>query len=133
MKIEIMEIPHKEQRYNTVGDWQYDLEDDLLKITVSEGLDSPMRDLIVIHELVEALLCFNSGVTQQEVDEFDMKSKEPEPGSNFRAPYYRQHKVAGIVEQICAFEMDVDWLDYEKAVFDTWNRSKSKKHGPKKD
>ena len=113
MKITIETIPHDKQRYDTVGDWQFDEEN--LNIKVSEIPTSGhgyYELLIGIHELVEAILCKNQGVTEQQVDDWDLTHGK-DPGNNPECPYYRQHLLATVIENILANELGVDLIDYE--------------------
>ena len=121
MKITIDFIPHLEQRYNTCGDWVFDQNGDL-SIHVSDTSDTDYRfsHLVAIHELIEALLCLEQGVTTQEVDAFDHDSlqKHPdlEPGDRPLAPYYNEHQIATGVERILAQHIGVMWLAYENEL-----------------
>src|SRR5437016_14188333 len=99
MKIVIETIQHKEQRYDTIGDWQWILNDDpyTLRIKVSDTGDWKMNALIARHELDEALICLSNGISGKEVDEYDFK--HPEAGSdcfsdNMDAPYFEAHNDA---------------------------------------
>lgn len=119
MKIIIETIPHKDQRYNTAGDWCYD-RDGTLHIKVSELGDQRHENLIALHELVEVLTCELAGVTQQQVDDFDKayEANRPdgdgsEPGDASDAPYRKQHCLATGIERILAAEWGVDWKAYE--------------------
>lgn len=128
MKIMIETIPHEEQRYQTVGDWYYehDVENDVLRIRVSELGSQKMEQLVAVHELIEVILCQSAGVSQQSVDEFDTKyeldrkegahSEIDEPGDDLQAPYRKQHCFATAVERMMAAEMDVPWNDYAAKV-----------------
>jgi hypothetical protein len=106
MNIIIDFIPHKQQRYDTVGDWYYiDHEHGILRICVSndhpEYLDMKLQEAVALHEMTEALLCAHAGVTQKQVDEFDFLWKlDTEPGECPDAPYHDQHKIADIVEWV---------------------------------
>lgn len=122
MRIVIDTIPHVEQRYETVGDWYY-TEDGGLVIAISEMGDWRMESLMAIHELVEGLLCKEHGVTQKQVDDFDMEFedlREPgdcsEAGDHPRAPYRREHCIATGIERILAVELGLDWEDYDRVV-----------------
>lgn len=122
MKITIEVIPHKDQRYETVGDWTFDDKGDL-SIKVSELGNWRFNALVGLHELIEVLKCKNDGVTQQEVDDFDMsfeaarlEGDESEPGDSRSAPYYKQHQLATGIERIMAASLDVDWNEYEKKI-----------------
>lgn len=113
IKIEV--IPHKEQRYDTVGDWQF-IGDDLL-IRVSDLNDERYNFLIGIHEAIEAMLCKAFGISQEVVDHWDMSHLDvKEPGNILEAPYYQQHLMATIVERILSIGLDVDWNEYEEAI-----------------
>lgn len=71
MKITIETIPYDQQRYPTVGDWTFDKEGNLL-IRVSGMGDWRKEALVAVHELVEVLICKQRGITQEQVDKFDM-------------------------------------------------------------
>lgn len=121
MNISIRSIPHKSHRYPTCGDWW--LEDDTLHIRVSEEMPERSQQLVVLHELAEFFMCNANGVTQESVDHFDMNYEanrhpddESEPGDHEDAPYHTQHRLATAIETIAAAQMNVNWLDHEKAV-----------------
>ena len=118
MNIYIKIIPHAEQRYDTVGDWYYVGDD--LHIRVSKMSDWRFEQLVVQHEYNEAILCEHDGITQKQVDDFDMEFEktrtpgdESEPGDNPQAPYRRQHFFATNTERQLADRLGVDWKDYE--------------------
>jgi hypothetical protein len=116
MRIIIETIPHKAQRYETVGDWRKDQAGNLC-ITVSELNDWRLEALVAVHELIEALLCRADGVTEDEVDHFDFNfNGEAEPGDDPDAPYYEQHQRASGYERLLAADLQVNWAEYEKAI-----------------
>ncbi len=118
MKISIQTIPHRQQRYNTIGDWYTDKVTGSVRIFVSE-LDSWRYELLVgIHEVVEAFLCMHDGITEESVDQFDKQfvSHSNEPGDDPQAPYQRQHCLATGVERILAALLGVKWAEYEEAL-----------------
>ena len=123
-KITIKVINHKNQRYETCGDWQFKDDNNLL-IRVSNLNDTKMNCLVAIHELIEALLCkFNDPeITTAQVDSFDIEFEKnrkeednSEPGDCPEAPYYEQHKFATIIEMALASALKVSWEDYEKRI-----------------
>lgn len=118
MNIKIEIIPHEQHRYTTVGDWFFDAAGDLT-IRVSKLSDWRREVLVAIHELVEVVLCKHDGVTQEQVDKFDMEDfsyedhPDEEPGDSLDAPYMRQHCIATGIERILAAELFVPWKNYE--------------------
>jgi len=123
MKITIETVPHKEQRYPTVGDWFYDECGDIV-IRVSHLKDWRHEMLVAVHELVELLACKQDGVRQEDVDRFDMdyeKNRRPgdltsEPGDDPNAPYADQHCLATGIERILAQQLGVKWSDYADEI-----------------
>lgn len=119
MRITIDFIDHAQQRYNTVGDWQFTETGDLnMKISILPDNGLPGSYLIAIHELIEALLCQVHGVTTEEVDKFDLnfKNKDMEPGDHLASPYYQEHQIATGCERILALPMDINWVTYEDEI-----------------
>lgn len=127
MKITIETIPHSEQRYPTVGDWQK--TPDGLQIKVSQMSDERYAILVAIHELIEFVLCEQHGISGERVDAFDMafeKEREEyakagvflvgEPGDNLACPYRNEHAIATGIERIMAAQLEVNWKTYEKEV-----------------
>lgn len=109
MNISIKTIPHKEQRYPTIGDWWE--ENGEMKIRVSEELENPdYCFMIVLHELIEQHLCRKRGITQEMVDEFDNAHLDiDDPGLLPEAPYHKEHLFSLIVEGMIANQCDVDF------------------------
>jgi hypothetical protein len=122
MQITIETISHLSQRYNTVGDWQWDKEGNL-KIRVSETPSTgPFGSLIIgVHELVEAILCQRRGITTEMVDEFDLgydAESDVEPGDNVECPCKAEHCFATGIERLLCSGLDVDWEPYEREIED---------------
>ena len=63
-------IPHSQQRYPTVGDWQVDKAGSL-HITVSRMSDQRYEFLVGMPEAIEAYLAIHAGVSPEAVDRFD--------------------------------------------------------------
>ena len=109
MKIVIESVLRAQHRYDTWGDWWYD-EDGTLQIRISEDEpDLPTAThqfLIALHELVEAWLCKQRGVTQAQVDAHDLAfTGEGEAGDDPTAPYHKEHRFAMLVEHLMAHEL----------------------------
>lgn len=114
-------IPHKAQRYETVGDWQ--LLPGGIHVSVSDTHSKLSNQLVALHEIVEAILCEAKGVSQEDVDRFDMAYERArkdgdtsEPGDHPGAPYHEQHVVADLVERLVAFHAGVSWFEHEQRV-----------------
>lgn len=120
-KISIEFIPHKEQRYPTIGDWFF--RDNELVIRVSDLHNWKYNAAIAVHELVEVLLCASDGVEQLAVDNFDTAfemnretGNYDEPGDDPEAPYHRQHGIATGIERVLIAQFGENWKQYEKRV-----------------
>lgn len=115
----VISISQNFQRYKTVGDWQRTNLDMVIKATDLPNED--MTFLIAVHELVEAYLCERAGVTQEQVDEFDLSfdpenSAGIEPGDAETSPYRLQHQAAESIERHLAQILGVDWNLYQREV-----------------
>lgn len=119
MKIIIETIPHREQRYNTVADWYYD-EDGTLRIKISETGDDRMNRSLGLHEYIEEGLCKARGITQKQVDDFDMSFQKinpsEEPGDQPSAPYHKEHVFATAHEISFLKEQGVDPKEYDRKL-----------------
>lgn len=119
MNIKIEFVPSTSQRYSTVGDWFFDESGNLIIRVSNDDPSFPTEDeqiLVAFHELVEVLLCRKRGITQQVVDEFDMKQVDTmhakylddEPGDHVDAPYRKEHRFAMLIEHLMARELGID-------------------------
>jgi hypothetical protein len=117
VKIIIQTIPHRQQRYNTVGDWYTEKATGTVRIFVSEMGNWRFEFLIGTHEVVEAFLCLHAGIAEESVDKFDKEYiGYDEPGDEPSAPYHVQHCIATGIERILAVLLGVDWKTYEEAL-----------------
>ena len=122
MDITIQTIEHADQRYETVGDWQFQPTGDL-KIKVSDLGDWRLNALVGVHELVEALLAKDLNVSEFKVDQFDMEYEKnrkegdiSEAGDDPTCPVYWQHQIATIIERLLCYEFGIDWAEYDMRV-----------------
>ena len=114
--IHVRAIPHFEQRYPTAGDWII-RPDNSIEVRVTRMSRHGRTQLLIIHEVVEALLCIFSGVSGSTIDDFDMAWAGPgEPGDNLSAPYHHQHAIASVTERLAAQLLKVDWNTYNTTV-----------------
>lgn len=126
LDIRIKTIPHSKHRYETVGDWTW-IGKGLL-IEVSNLKDWRKEFLIGVHELVETMLCLDRGISQRDVDRFDIQyerdrekglhSEDAEQGDDPAAPYRKEHFFATNIERQLALELRVDWSEYAKDLAD---------------
>lgn len=113
MKLDWQVIPHSQQRYDTVGDWDWSEDGSTLFIRISKMNDARYEFLVGLHEMIEAVLCQTAGISPPIVTAFDKASDADEPGEDPMAPYHFQHKIADAIERIIANLMLVDWGEYE--------------------
>ncbi len=110
MRVVIDFIPHNEQRYPTLGDWEKKEVDgqEVMLIRISKLGVRESEIAIAVHELIEALLCDHDEITSKEVDDWDFAfvegqrkgeiGKDEEPGDHPKAPYHLQHVIAQRIE-----------------------------------
>ena len=117
-----LSIPHKGQRYPTVGD--YNEAHGQVLFTVSEVGNEDYESLVLIHELVEYLLIKKHGIRVADIDAFDIEFEARrdrgevtgEPGDAPDAPYRLEHRFAENIERQLALALGVDWYEYEQAL-----------------
>lgn len=132
INIKIKTIPHRLQRYKTVGDWLvYDGQ--LVEILISVMMNRDYEMAVAVHELIEAHLCGKRGITSKEVDEWDNYYEKvrivlgplqcgckitatSEPGNDKHAPYFEEHQFATKIEKMFAKQMKMDWKEYGKKI-----------------
>jgi hypothetical protein len=129
--IQIDTIPHGDQRYPTWADWEMLEASNRLMVAVSQVGDWRYEYLAAIHELLEATVCRHMGITQGDVDAFDVDYENrrmagkiraacgckitDDPGSDVHAPYRQAHKYAESVEYGLARLLNVDAKEYDDA------------------
>ncbi len=111
--------------YPTCGDWFFD-NSSALRVSVSTMGDQDSEFAIAIHEMVEAWLCKQNGVSSEEVSEFDRRFEEErnlgahsakaEPGDDPRAPYRREHQMATAVEMMVLTLLGKSWPDHNESI-----------------
>ena len=113
----VLVIPHDGQRYNTVGDY-YSPYKDTLELRISDLGNTDYEFLVLMHELVEAYLCYRDGISDTQITSFDVTygGDKDEPGDSPDAPYHRQHVLASSIEYHVASALGVNWNSYAKAI-----------------
>ena len=121
MKIVIKSIPHKEQRYDTVGDYWVDA-DGTWQFRISK-MPKKYILLVAVHELIEKILCDDREILDEVITQFDMafeRRRKPgnfdEPGDDINAPYFKEHQLATAIEKRLALELNVKWKNYEQYI-----------------
>ena len=119
----ISQVPHRKQRYETVGDW---IPGSPAQIRVSRMKDQRYVFLVALHEMIEFELCKMHGITDREVVAFDVNFEaerrmnlhplDAEPGNHPKAPYRNEHEFATMIEMMVAQKLGVSWSDYEKTI-----------------
>jgi len=118
MNITIKVIPEQLQRKEVNGaDWYFD-KDGNLEVRVSHMSDWRYETLLAIHETVEAIMCKHNGISQLEVDAFDLEydkthTFDVNAGDEIDAPYRHEHCLATAIERILCAELDVVWKLYD--------------------
>jgi hypothetical protein len=125
LEIVIKTIPHKSQRYETVGDYFYDHEG-VLQVRVSDMGDEFTEKMVAIHELIEEALTKQKGITEEQITDFDLfyeKKREmglvkedSEPGFDNDAPYLMEHTIATGVEMMMCAHAGIKWNEYEHTI-----------------
>ncbi len=114
MNITIKIIHHKKQRYETLGDWIFDKQGNLV-IYISDMNNWLYETLIGVHEIIEAVLCKQRGIEEKDVSKFDMEHPElDDPGDDKRACYHKEHIQATFIEKVFAKFMGVRWWKYNE-------------------
>ena len=139
MKITIETIKHKDQKYNTIGDY-HENEYGNIFIVVSEMPDENHALLVGIHELIEVVLMRKAGIPLQASTDYDIPFEQArltcdpwerqttfehngitypenaEPGDAPDCPYQREHNFATAVERMLCAAFGIKWATYEDAV-----------------
>ena len=101
-------------------DWFWD-RDENLQVQIAPMSDWRREVMLGIHEVVEALICKHTGVSQKAVDDFDKEydathSTDCNAGDDPLAPYDRAHTLATCCERALAFALDVQWGEYDSEL-----------------
>ena len=115
-------VPHAEQRYSTIGDYRTDTFG-TTHFRVSNMGNPDYEFLTSIHEQIEAYICKRAGISEDDIDKFDMEWENEriagdtsEPGDSPEAPYHLEHMFATKIEKQLAEKLGVNWNDYEEAI-----------------
>lgn len=108
--MEIKTVPHKHQRYDTLGDWVG--HERIRFYSISEMGNPKYEFLVALHEMIEHAACIEAGISGDDVDRFDFMYEGDDPGNDPKAPYHKQHTFAEKIErEVCEF-LGLDWNAY---------------------
>jgi len=115
-------IPHKEQAYDTIGDYRE--TDGGWTFSVSE-MNADYEFMVIVHEMIEWYLTQKRGLSEEDIAAFDKKFKEEqergehpdidEPGDAPDCPYKNEHFFAANIERMIADKLGTDWTAYDRA------------------
>ncbi|TAK81885.1 MAG: hypothetical protein EPO09_21785 [Aquabacterium sp.] len=93
------------------GDWIID-GDTITVRSIGEDFENwqqPETFLYALHELIECMLCRKAGISQEQVDRFDVAHEymqdhlpDAQPGDHPASPYRLQHRRACLIEFLVA-------------------------------
>ena len=111
-------IKHKEQRYDTAGDYITN-KDGIDVYNISELKKGWRAELaVLIHEMVEYQLCKEKGIKEEEISKFDTQDVEPkyedDPGMSPKAPYHKEHLTATKIEKYVIKTLGLDFKEYDE-------------------
>lgn len=127
MNIEV--IPHKEQRYDTCGDYWED-KDGAIQFRISDLSDGRYELSVLFHEMFELFRLQERGITIPSIDRFDvafedLRTKYPallgsqEPGNMVSAPYHKEHVEATKLERFVLCDLFGEEWDAYDALIDS--------------
>lgn len=113
-------MKHGEQRYDTAGDWLWLKGIDWYGIT-KLPLGWKAEQALLTHEMIEANLCREAGITEEAVSHFDTVTvfevdpkNANDPGRSKFAPYHEQHMIATKIEKYIIKTLGLDWKQYDQ-------------------
>ena len=121
MNIKISVVKPEQMRPTVDGaDWFWTPAGDL-EVQVGPMSDWRREVLLAMHETIEAILCKEKGITQEQVDAFDLEyaktnDNDCDAGDDPSAPYFGEHCVATIIERMLCVQLGDDWSAYENEL-----------------
>jgi hypothetical protein len=107
-----------------IGSWKCNLDGSPAFIGAADTGNDVSNAAILLHEFVEAFLCWLHGVAEEEVTRFDQawfKEEEgpvghlsEEPGDDVMAPYHKEHLTAELFEREFIEQCGMSWEEHEK-------------------
>lgn len=120
--IVVKTVPNEEIKIRhgfTGADWWW--EGDTLQVRVAAELtDWKERAALIVHEVAEALISRDMGITVTQVDDYDAKFEREHPGDGTTnvgdiddCPYRQPHNYATAIERVLASAMNISWQNYD--------------------
>ncbi len=107
--IYLKEIKHKDQEYDTIGNYRELKEVYLIEVSKQKGYCETDEELqgVIVHELVEMLLCVKRGIKIKDITDWDIahEDDEREPGEIKGSPYFKEHAFANKIEKLFLEEL----------------------------
>lgn len=114
-------IPHKNQQYDTAGNYGEDSKDSVW-FEISQMEDWRYEALVFLHEIVEYILVKDRKIKIKDIDKFDMETvfkvdpdNSDDPGNSLSSPYYWEHKFATKIERMMCKELGIQWSKYDNS------------------
>jgi hypothetical protein len=133
-RIILQSLNQKEIRNDQAGDWMFPEDGTSLPLICSSAWMTDWRSelAVAVHEMIEALLCEQHGVTDLQVTQHDAMFEEErtkglhglyaEAGDDPRAPYRDEHAEATFAERAICAALGLAWGEHERnveALFET--------------
>jgi hypothetical protein len=122
MKIIIETIDHKDQKYDTIGDYWTD-PDGTWQIRVSKMGNWKYEMAVALHELWEKSLCYDRHIGEEFITQFDIEFEKnrkegntDEPGDDDSSPYFLEHCAATGIERLFISSVNEKWKKYEETI-----------------
>ena len=120
--MKIIYINHKDQIYDTAGDWKRINGERV--IYISKLSKHSYERLVALHEAIEFVLCDLFGIKEEDVSAFDIEYEKnrpegdlSEPGFDKNAPYRIPHIIATVFEWLFSKILFVSWKKYSEDVY----------------
>ncbi|MEI6529695.1 MAG: hypothetical protein WCN88_04885 [Candidatus Falkowbacteria bacterium] len=120
--MKIIYIDHKDQRYDTAGD--YIKIDGEWTLYISKLSNHRYELCVTLHEVIECYLCDWFGIKEEDISAFDIEYERnrpegdlSEPGFDKNAPYRTPHIIATVFEWLFSKILFVSWKKYSEDIY----------------
>lgn len=118
-------LPYKQLRsHPDIGDWIVNADNSPAVICAADTGNDISNAGILIHEIVESMLCWLRGVKEEDVTRFDkmwfeeqergLHPENAEPGYDSRCPYLKEHFAATNAERYFVEQCGMMWSKHEE-------------------